>query len=399
MKKLYLELCRGTAAVFILGWHMVFLAPTGHPTKFAGYWGMDALMIFFMLSGIVINITETNKPKPAKVFLRNRFFRIYPIFVVGMLFAYAALWITRNPLPSAKAGAGNFLMLSTMSDYMGYIVPSIQSNLAVWTLSFEMGFYLLFAITIGKNQKKAVFYWLLIALISIPLYFIKVEKDVWYHIIAVFAFSSIWLVGYYIYQFRHLFHADRNAALFGLGVMPLISRMHFCANFYDPFKYLILSLFAVPFLWYCLQINPKGFKIRLIYLIIPHAIIAAIALAIHYMPFKNALAYTPLPYIYMGIGYLVHKSKFRDKFISFINRTGEVLGKHSYALYITHFPIVFTFSLLVHNVALYITGILLVVPITTHLLENKFQPLVMRYVPRKKAVKTIKPEIEIVRST
>ncbi len=395
MKKLYLEFFRGTAAVFILGWHMVFLAPTGHPTKFAGYWGMDALMIFFMLSGIVINITESSKPKPAKIFLRNRFFRIYPIFLMGMLFAYAALWITRNPFPSAKVGAGNFLMLSTMSDYMGYIVPSIQSNLAVWTLSFEMGFYLLFALTIGKHQKKAVFCWFLIALLNIPLYFIKVEKDVWYHIIAVFAFSSIWLVGYYIYEFRRRFYAGRNAALFGLGVMPLISRMHFCDNFYDPFKYLLLSLFAVPFLWYCLQTKGNGFKIKLIYLVIPHTIIAVIALTVHYLPLKNALAYTPLPYVYMGIGYVIHKSRFRDKFISFVNRTGEVLGKHSYALYITHFPIVFTFSLLLHNMALYVLGILIVVPITTYLLENKFQPLVMRYVPRKKVVKVMEPAVEM----
>ena len=182
MKKLYLEFFRGAASVFIVGWHIAFYAPTGHPTQLTAYWGTDALMIFFMLSGIVINLTETRRPKPAKEFLKNRFIRIYPLFLAGMVLALFALLITGSAFPSAKALAGNFLMVSTMSDYMGYITASIKSNLAVWSLSFEMGFYLLFAMTIGGNQKKAIFYWFLISLFAIPLYFLKVEKDVYFTI-------------------------------------------------------------------------------------------------------------------------------------------------------------------------------------------------------------------------
>src|SRR6202042_1270345 len=109
----------------------------------------------------------------------------------------------------------------------------------------------------------------LMSLIAIPLYFLKVEKDVFFHVIAILAFSSIWLVGYYIYEYRNYFYANRNAALFCLGILPLISRMHFADNFYDPFKYFILSLFAIPFLRYCLQLPYSGHKIKLIYLVIP----------------------------------------------------------------------------------------------------------------------------------
>ncbi|HZY38129.1 MAG TPA: acyltransferase [Mucilaginibacter sp.] len=385
MKKLYLEFFRGAASVFILGWHIAFLAPTGHPTQLSGYWGTDALMIFFMLSGIVINLTESRKPKPAKEFLKNRFIRIYPLFIAGMLLAFFALFVTGRPFPSGKTSLGNFFMLSTMSDYMGYIVPSIQSNLAVWTLSFEMGFYILFAMTIGRNQKKAIFYWFLIALISIPLYFLKVEKDVFFHIIAILAFSSIWLVGYYIYEYRNFFYADRNAAFFCLGILPLISRMHFSDNFYDPFKYFILSLFAIPFLRYCLQLPYSGYKIKLIYLVIPHLLIVACALTMRYMPLKNALVYSTLPYAYLGIGYLIHISKAKRKIISLVNKGGTVLGKHSYSLYITHFPIVFMFSLLIHNIALYVLVTLPVVALTTYQLENHVQPIIMGLLDKRKA--------------
>jgi peptidoglycan/LPS O-acetylase OafA/YrhL len=391
MKKLYLEFFRGTASVFIFAWHIAFYAPTGHPTKLTAYWGMDALMIFFMLSGIVINLTESRKPKPAVAFLKNRFVRIYPLFIAGMLLAFFALFVTGRPFPSVKTSLGNFFMVSTMSDYMGYIVPSIQSNLAVWTLSFEMGFYVLFALTIGRNQKRAVFYWFLIALGSISLYFLKVEKDVFSHIIAVLAFSTIWLVGYYIYEYRNYFYADRNAAFFCLGILPFISRMHFIDNFYDPFKYFILSIFAIPFLRYCLQLPYSRFKIKLIYLVIPHLIIVVCAVTIRYMPLSNALAYSALSYIYLGIGYLLHISKAKEKIIGLINRSGEVLGKHSYALYITHFPIVFMFSLLIHNVALYILATVAVVALTTYLLEGKVQPVVLRYLSKRKAP-AIQPE-------
>jgi len=384
MKKLYLEFFRGAASVFILGWHIAFLAPTGHPTQLSGYWGTDALMIFFMLSGIVINLTESRKPKPAKEFLKNRFIRIYPLFLAGMLLALFALLVTGTAFPSAKALAGNFLMLSTMSDYMGYITASIKSNLAVWSLSFEMGFYVLFTMTIGRNQKKAIFYWFLISLVAIPLYFLKVEKDVFFHIIAILAFSSLWLVGYYIYEYRKYFYADRSAAFFCLGILPLISRMHFCDNFYDPFKYFILSLFAIPFLRYCLQLPYEGYRIKLIYLIIPHLIIVGCALTIRYMPFANALVYSTLPYVYMGFAYLIHISKAKQKIIGLVNKSGAVLGRHSYALYISHFPIVFMFSLLIHNIILYVLITIPVVIVTTYLLENRLQPLVMRWLEKPK---------------
>ncbi len=169
-----------------------------------------------MLSGLVINLSETKKPKSTTAFLSNRFLRIYPQFGAGMLLAFIALYVTNTAFPSLKVILGNFFMVSTMKDYMGYIVPSIQSNLPVWSLSFEVAFYLLFALTIGRNQKKALFYWFLISLIAIPLYFLKVERDVLTHVIAVFAFSSVWLVGYYIYQYRNYFYAEKYTVLFGL---------------------------------------------------------------------------------------------------------------------------------------------------------------------------------------
>jgi len=379
MKKIYLEFLRGISTVFILGWHMAFLAPTGHPTRLTAYWGTDALIMFFMLSGLVINLSETNKPKPVKAFLSNRFIRIYPQFIVGMLLAFIALYVTNTSFPSLKVILGNFFMVSTMKDYMGYVVPSIQSNLPVWSLSFEVAFYIMFAFTIGRNQKKAIFCWFMIALTAIPLFFLKTDRDVFTHIIAIFAFSSVWIVGYYIYQYRNYFYAEKYTVLFGLGILPLISRMQFSANFYDPLKYFIFSIFAIPFFRYCLQLPPAGKKIKMIYLIIPHTIFVICALTIRYMPLTNTIVYSTFPYLYMGIGYLIERLNLKNKVVSFISKTGPVMGKYSYPLYITHYTVLFVFSRLIHNVLLYAVVSLPIILAIAYSLENWFQPAVMRF--------------------
>ena len=395
MKKIYLEFLRGVSTVFILGWHMAFLAPTGHPTKLTAYWGTDALIMFFMLSGLVINLSESKKPKSTFAFIRNRFIRIYPQFIVGMLLAFLALYITNTSFPSLRAIVGNFFMVSTMKDYMGYIVPSIESNLPVWSLSFEVAFYLLFALTIGRYQKKAIFYWFILSLIAIPLYFLRVERDALTHIIAVFAFSSVWIVGYYIYQYRDYFYVEKYTVLFGLGILPLISRMQFSPNFYDPLKYFIFSIFAIPFFRYCLQLPPAGKKIKMVYLIIPHTIFVIAALTIRYMPLKNAIVYSTFPYVYMAIGYLIDVLKIKARVINFINKSGSIMGKYSYPLYISHYTVLFVFSNLIHNVLLYALVSLPIILVIAYSLENWFQPAVMSYFKKKKQPDAIIKEHEL----
>ncbi|MDP9081174.1 MAG: acyltransferase family protein [Bacteroidota bacterium] len=396
MKKIYLEFLRGISTVFILGWHMAFLAPTGHPTHLTAYWGTDALIMFFMLSGLVINLSESKKPKPRREFIKNRFIRIYPQFLAGMLLAFIALYVTNTAFPSIKDTIGNFFMVSTMNDYMGYVVTSIQSNLPVWSLSFEVGFYVLFAFTIGRHQKKALFYWFMLSLVAIPLYFLKIERDALTHVIAVFAFSSVWLVGYYIYQYRSYFYAEKYTVLFSLGILPLISRMQFSANFYDPLKYFIFSIFCIPFFRYCLQLPPSGKKIKMIYVVIPHTIFVIIALTVRYMPLKNAIVYSTFPYLYMGVGYVIDLLKIKDKLINFISKSGAIMGKYSYSLYISHYTILFIFSKLIHNVLLYALASLPIILVIAYGLESWLQPVVMSYFRKSKQQDTeVKPKADM----
>jgi hypothetical protein len=376
MKKIYLEFLRGISTIFILGWHMAFLAPTGHATRLTAYWGTDALIMFFMLSGLVINLSESRKPKTTLAFLKNRFVRIYPQFMGGMLLAFLALWVTGTAFPSIIEIIGNFFMVSTMKDYMGYIVPSIQSNLPVWSLSFEVAFYVLFAFTIGSRQKQMIFVWFLLSLIAIPLYFIHTQRDALTHIIAIFAFSSVWIVGYYIYEYRSYFYAEKYTVLFSLGILPLISRMQFSSNFYDPLKYFLFSIFAVPFFRYALQLPPAGKKIKIGYFVATHIVFVIAALSIRYMPLKNTIIYSTFPYLYIAIGYIINKLKIKALLLNFITRVGLVTARYSYSLYISHYTVLFVAAKLIHNVPLYIAVSIPPIILIAYLLEDKLQPAV-----------------------
>ena len=393
MKKIYLEFLRGICTIFIIGWHMAFLAPTGHPTHLTAYWGTDALIMFFMLSGLVINLSESRKPKPMLTFLKNRFVRIYPQFVAGMLLAFAALWLTGTAFRSFKETLGNFLMVSTMKDYMGYVVPSIESNLPVWSLSFKVAFYLMFAFTIGARQKKVIFVWFILSLIAIPLFFIHTRRDAFTHVIALFAFSSVWIVGYYIYQYRNYFYAEKYTVLFSLGILPLISRMQFSPNFYDPLKYFIFAVFAIPFFRYALQIPPAGKKLKIGYFVIAHTVLVIAALIIRYMPLANTIIYSMFPYFYLLIGYAINKLKIARLLLDFVNRVGNFTAKYSYSLYISHYTVLFAASKLIHNVPLYIAVSIPPIIILAYLLEDKLQPAITAYFSKKRQPKPQQAEL------
>src|ERR1700753_2176987 len=103
MKKLYLEFISGMAAVVVLLYHFLELHTLStHSNHFYfANWGTDAVIIFFVLSGVVINISQTNKPKNSSCFLGNRILRIYPQFVFGLTLGLAVLYLTCSAIPSA----------------------------------------------------------------------------------------------------------------------------------------------------------------------------------------------------------------------------------------------------------------------------------------------------------
>ena len=397
MKKLYLEFVRGAAAVTVLIYHCIELHPTASNTRhyYFSNWGTDAVMVFFILSGLVINLSQTKNPKSKAAFLFNRLLRLLPQFFIGILMAIAALLLTRSFIPNDKVIAGNIFMLSTLQ---GFIVPCLVSNSPLWSLSFEVFFYLLFMLTIGRYQKKTLRLWFFAALSLFPLYYFKLELNVYGHLVAVLSFSAIWLVGYYIYQFRHRFYADVYAAVFSLGCLPLISRLHISTIYYDPLKYLIFTLFAVPFFRYCLQIPGEGCRIKLIYLLTPYLVLSYIVFTQPYITFTNWVLYSGLPLLFMAFIKFIRLTKSTHKLKRLIDVTSAVTGKYSYSLYISHYPVLFVCAAFFPRLWQYITVSMALVVIIAYLLESRFQPVIINLF-EKASVKKREPEQVFTSST
>ncbi|MBL8278856.1 MAG: acyltransferase [Pelomonas sp.] len=133
-----LQACRAIAALMVLFFH---LGPTvqhyfGTAPLYVpfGHAGVD---FFFVLSGFIImsaHRADVGRPERLQRFLWKRFVRIYPVYWLVFLVAFAGAFRILDLTPSAVAKA--LLLVPTG------IAPVIS---VAWSLQWEVVFYLLFA--------------------------------------------------------------------------------------------------------------------------------------------------------------------------------------------------------------------------------------------------------------
>ncbi len=145
---LYLDLVRALAAFVVIIDH----APPLFDMPSAPRLGHQAVMVFFVLSGLVISHVAESRETTARVFLVSRFARLWSVLVpalaltivcdlAGRTFgtvpdAYAAV---HHDFPLIRAGA----ILLFLSESWVSIDPF--SNGVVWSLCAEFWYYILFA--------------------------------------------------------------------------------------------------------------------------------------------------------------------------------------------------------------------------------------------------------------
>lgn len=340
MKKLYLEFVRGMAALFVLLFHIteLYFSRSGSHGFSLSTLAADSVIIFFILSGCVINISQTRRPKQRLEFFVNRLIRIMPQFLLGIGLGLVALGLVGWTIPGFGVILGNIFMLSTLQ---GFIVNSMLGNTVVWSLSFEMFFYVIFTFSIGSNQKKFLRTWFALSILTIPFCYLPTHIGVVDHFVAMMAFSCIWLVGYYIYEYRDSFYANGYNAALSLGSLAIMSRIEFPWQWpgSDPSKHLLFAFVAIPFFRFCLQTKPTGKKVPvglqvLVYLILS---VALILRKDSNLPTKAVCCALPLV---LTAGYwLILRINSKERVIVWVDRLGAVLGKYSYSLYIGHMPV------------------------------------------------------------
>ena len=376
---------RGVAATMVFVCHLIGKNPYLNSKTYLAFisnWGTEAVMIFFILSGIVINITQTKKPTTRSGFLKNRLLRIYPIYLVGIIAAYLLNSLLFRQSTNIAECIANIFFLGTLQ---GHIAAVPAYNNVVWSLSFEMFFYLLFAVSISAFQKKIIFVWTVLALICIPFYYLQL-KGLPGYLIAMMAFSSIWLVGYYIYEYRNYFTCNQvNIALIFLFLLPGISRINFTHTYYDPAKYLLFAITAIPVFIFALGHDEKACKIESpkLHFSIYHAL-TLFGLMCAFLLRNNSMLISKLIYVsfpLIGVIMFLLNVKFKRLPSERIKKASIRLGSISYAVYMIHFPIVILFANFTHqHFILYIISTLISVLLAASFLEYKYQPFVVKLI-------------------
>jgi len=137
---------RGFAALLVLLAHINFKM-----TKLHGWgdsqFGAIGVDIFFIISGFVIGASYELKNKSSREFLRDRFIRVVPLYWFLTIVALA-VFLIRPEIVNSSGGVTSIFSSFTLIPNGEKIL--IQNG---WTLSYEMYFYLLFAISISLVEK------------------------------------------------------------------------------------------------------------------------------------------------------------------------------------------------------------------------------------------------------
>ncbi|GAX45743.1 acyltransferase 3 [Tolypothrix sp. NIES-4075] len=142
-----LEGIRGLAALSVASTHVFcvknFLDPTYHPNIYFSYLqaGHSAVLLFFVLSGYVIGLT-TKKDfsiEQAHNYILRRAIRILPIYFIAI-----CLGVLAEPHEKFNIVLGNLFFLQNFDQYFSFSLPPIAGDAAVWSLNYEIFYYLVF---------------------------------------------------------------------------------------------------------------------------------------------------------------------------------------------------------------------------------------------------------------
>lgn len=231
-QRLYrLEAVRGLAAIYVVLHHTI-----PHSTVLAGInvgiflrFGQEAVILFFLLSGFVINYSfQHSSDKSFSNYFFKRSTRIFiPLFFIYLI-GYLTLSYNDGRLinPDLITLLKNIFMLQDWDKVKPNVIAApYMGNIPLWSLSYEWWFYMLYfpiATRINSGFKQALFVFG-ISMLMAALY-------VWQpnFVFRILAYLGIWWVGVYLSElYLKGKHRSFKNLLFPIGVMFALSAILF----------------------------------------------------------------------------------------------------------------------------------------------------------------------------
>lgn len=125
-----------------------------------------AVLLFFVLSGYVIGLTNQRPASGPAVrnFWARRLWRLFPINALAVGLAWIAL-----PATAPGTVLGNLLFLQNSQPFLGLRVPLLEANPNLWSLHYEVIYYLLFPVVWSLRPRVAILLTGLLALAALRL--------------------------------------------------------------------------------------------------------------------------------------------------------------------------------------------------------------------------------------
>jgi peptidoglycan/LPS O-acetylase OafA/YrhL len=403
-----LESLRGVAALLVVWYHAFSNNSLLDPSyQVSGFWaysppGHLSVLAFFMLSGYVIGLSHTVPLTKSTIiiYLKKRFIRIYPIYIVCLLLALSITFRT-YPLSTITS---HLTMTQVLTS------PLVTEFAPAWSLNYEIIFYLLFIpISIYKiNPAWAALTSIILGCTNAYLY-----PQVNFPLISSYAFgATFWLCGLILAKYCHKLtqrpsYAAMLAVLLLLMAIEKFNVLHtvltkaitnllntqFAFSTAVPWDQRSISFLDLAYLPYCLLaitlFTSKDLKYRRLMACIL-VILPSYTFCYIYKHYDNqAIAPTFLSAIFyiMSIIVYIFKNQFESGARLIIKKL-SVFGNLSYGLYLVHFPILFIFNRITffsgspYTFIIRFICFLSLSIVMAYFLEKKYQPWVKTIINR-----------------
>ena len=346
-----LELLRGLACVAVVLGHLQYLIRDNPKLMLIGWtlgnWAVPAVIVFFVLSGYVIALSQERKHRNFAEFMRARFRRLVPLYLLVVL-ATVPVEMALHPAPQyGYTVFFHLLFLQYPPDYL------FKSNGPLWSLSFEFYFYLTYALAIGRWKDRFCVGWIVLAVVAImastPA---LMAPGLAGHFQTILAFSPIWVLGTVLIRRPVWANLGLHPSLVLLGMIPLLGTVRSFLNESDmpspgPVVGWMMGMLVAPLV--CRlgagpTTAPSQRRITPWIVVVGLYIILAVFFA-RTSPWENAhftnlmsLAFSPLIFITVGLARLAARFWAVASWGPHSLFIG--LGKMSYAIYMIHEPII-----------------------------------------------------------
>lgn len=379
-----LEIVRGLAALVVVYCHVFHfkLLPQTGLLELPGNFAPEAVIIFFVLSGTVITLSQENKlsgeDRMATVltYLKARLVRLYPIYLLGLGLAVAVQFLVEGTWMAPGEVAGNLFFLQSP---LSYIVPTPKFNLPLWSLSNEVAYYLIFAVMLVYPRVWIL--WVVVAVVCGTVLRSAGLEGVPGFLVFVLGLSLPWIMGYWLAIKRRalpVVPVPLGVAFFVIGLA--YARVLFSEDSYDLYRMTIFGAFCCPLILSIIQGNAlvteqKQYRGLRLAAALP-AVIGLWALSPSTVPVKAALSSGAILFALLDLAWI----RVALRPLRILVPVLVYVGSISYALYALHVPLIFLANSLLaglHPAARFVAFAAAVLALS-HLMERIVQPRLAR---------------------